>query len=389
MPDWRKRSERPPARVGHLAKLPVFFSLAGRPVLVAGGSPAAAWKAEMLAAAGAAVTVVASEPGEEMAGLAADGIVDLHGRPWVESDLAGKALAVADVEEAKAEAFAAAARGRGVPVNVIDQPAHCDVLFGSIVNRSPVVIGISTDGAAPILGQEIRRRIEAVLPSGLARWGALAARVRRRVALRLRPGGERRAFWHRFCDRAFAEPPPADGEAVVEALIAEAGSQENAAGRVTFVGAGPGDAELLTLKAVRALQAADVILFDDEVPPSVLELARREAQRMAVGSRSRSPSGRQDDVAARMASLARRGLSVVRLTSGDPTVFGRVGEELAALRDAGVAIEIVPGITATSAAAARRGIAVTHRSRGEAVLTPAAFGASAGSPSGRMRALSQ
>ncbi|MCB9948143.1 MAG: uroporphyrinogen-III C-methyltransferase [Rhodospirillaceae bacterium] len=367
MPDCRLPSEQLPARLGPLARLPVFFSLAGRPVLVAGGTAAAAWKAELVAAAGAIVTVIAVQPGEEVARLATDGVIRLLVRSWDDSDLAGMALAVADLDGSEGEAFAAAARGRGVPVNIVDRPALCDFTFGSIVNRSPVVIGISTDGAAPILGQEIRRRIEAVLPAGLAGWSALAARIRGRIAARLPTSAGRRAFWRRFCERAFADPPPADGGSVVDALIAETAAAATSTGRVTLVGAGPGDAEHLTLKAVRALQAADVILFDDLVSPAVLELARREARRIAVGKRGHGPSCRQDDINARMVALARQGLAVARLKCGDPMVFGRAGEEIAALRRAGIPVDVVPGITAASAAASRLGVSLTHRGTARSV----------------------
>ena len=258
-----------PARVEPLAVLPVFLQLKGKPALVVGGSDAAAWKAELLSAAGAVVEVHADSLSEAMSGLVAAGRVRHAGRDWRMADLGAHVLAVADLAGPDAARFAAAARAAGVPVNVIDQPALCGFQFGSIVNRSPVVVGISTDGAAPVLGQAIRRRIETLLPRHLSDWGALAGRIRAQVAARLPGATARRRFWELFAERAFAAAGAPDADAV---RLEEA---PPTAGSVTLVGAGPGDAEYLTLKGMRALQSADVILFDDLVSPELLELARR------------------------------------------------------------------------------------------------------------------
>jgi len=364
----RRPSEAEPARLAALATLPVFLTLTGKRAVLAGGSAAAAWKAELLAASGAAVDVYAADPGEEMQRLlgrgAASGTLTLVARAWEAADLAEAAVAICDAEdEAEAVAFAGAARAHGVPHNVIDRPAHCGFQFGSIVNRSPAVVAISTDGAAPILGQAIRRRIETLLPPTLADWAALAGRVRAEVMDRLAPGRPRRAFWDAFADRAFRSPPPQDGVADLFA----AATSEREAGKVTLVGAGPGDAGLLTLNAVRALQASDVILFDDLVADEVLELARREARRICVGKRGARASCKQDDITALMISLARKGRNVVRLKAGDPMVFGRAGEEIAAVRAAGIEVMVVPGITAASAMASAFNVSLTHRDHAQVV----------------------
>ena len=367
-----------PQRMGPLASLPVFFDLQGRRAVMAGGSAGAAWKAELLAAAGAKVDLYAplADLDPEMAELLAAprvaGAIRHHDRPWSPDVLPGAALAVADVEtEAEAQAFACAARAAGVPVNVVDKPAHCDFAFGSIVNRSPVVVGISTTGAAPILGQAIRRRIETLLPPALAGWAGLAAGIRARVMERLAPGPLRRAFWERFVDRAFTTRVPGAADAAAASALVEGLADPAAdlprAGKVTLVGAGPGEAELLTLKAVRALQAADVILFDDLVSDDILELARREARRMLVGKRAARESCRQEDINALMVQFARAGKHVVRLKSGDVSVFGRAGEELAELEREGIAAAIVPGITSASALAAAFGVSLTHRDRASQV----------------------
>ncbi len=369
----RKPTEAEPRRLGALAKLPVFLNLDGHRAIVAGGTAAAAWKAELLAAAGAHVAVYAEVLEPEMAQLivrgGARGTLTHHADAWSPDVLTDAAVAIADVEtETEAASFFAAAKAAGVPVNVIDKPAFCQFQFGSIVNRSPVVIGISTDGAAPILAQAIRRRIETVLPPSLAAWGALARQVRDRVMSSLEKGPQRRAFWERFAERAFVAAPATDEELRTQQLITEAATGTSAtAGRVTIVGAGPGDAELLTLKAVRALQSADVILFDDLVSQDVLELARREAKRMLVGKRGGARSCRQDDINALMIKLASQGRHVVRLKSGDPMIFGRAGEEIAELQAHGIAVTVVPGITAGLAMASALGVSLTHRDRAQSV----------------------
>lgn len=366
-------SARAPARMAPLAKLPVFWSLAGQRVIVAGGSDACAWKAELLAACGAKVEIYAEQLGEACAALVEQGSTHPKGalihRPatWHADAFAGAAIAVADCDdETEARLFFEAAQRAGVPVNVIDKPAFCQFQFGSIVNRSPVVVSISTDGAAPILAQAIRRRIETLLPSSLKSWAALAQSLREEIALRLKPGAERRAFWERFVDRAFATAPT---EACVRHLLVDMKrpAPTRPVGRVTLVGAGPGDAEYLTLKAVRALQAADVILFDDLVSEEVLELARREAKRLLVGKRGGRTSCRQEDINDMMLTFAKAGKNVARLKSGDPMIFGRAGEEIAYLKQHNIPVEVIPGITAASAMASRLGVSLTHRDHAQAV----------------------
>ena len=451
-------ARRAQSRMAPLAKLPVFWSLQGKRVVVAGGSDAAAWKAELLAACGAEVHVYCArdELSDVMRGLVGETIacfpesiqpappsvlpdispsrgeigkrrrgrspswVDSadalsvkasldanEGRCWaktpavasispLEGEMPGRAeggnharrgqilhhpehwhpeifglvaLAVADCEtDEEARVFFAAAVAAGVPVNVIDKPAYCQFQFGSIVNRSPVIVSISTDGAAPILAQAIRRRIETLLPPALKQWAELAQSLRERVSDMLAPGQPRRAFWERFVDRALAgNQPPEEGADRTLLADAERLAREPATGRVTLVGAGPGDAELLTLRAVRALQAADVILFDDLVSEEVLELARREAKRLLVGKRGGRTSCRQEDINDMMIKLARAGKRVVRLKSGDPMIFGRAGEEIARLQEEGIPVDVVPGITAASAMASRLGLSLTHRDHAQSV----------------------
>lgn len=361
----RPRAERA-ARMAPLAVLPVFLKLKGRRVVVAGGSEAAVWKAELLAAAGAEVAVYAEDPCTGMLDLAEAppaGSIALHHRAWTAADLRGAAFAIGAFEEdADAAAFAAAARAAGVPVNVIDKPAFCDVQFGGIVNRSPLVIGISTDGAAPVFGQAVRARIEALLPQGFARWADAARRWRRRVQSLDLPFQARRRFWELFSERAMATPeavPPAC--LTIELERAARATAEARTGRIVLVGAGPGDPELLTMRAVRALQSADVIVHDDLVPSAVLDVARREAERISAGKRGRGPSCRQEDINALVIRLAAEGKHVVRLKAGDPMIFGRAGEEIAAAEARGIPVEVVPGISAAQGAAAALKLSLTHR----------------------------
>ncbi len=361
----RKLSEAAVERIAPLAVLPLFHRLQDRPVLVVGGSAAVAWKLELLLAAGAIPTLVTEDPVAEVAAL-----IERHDlRPCgFEASLARLsefALVVADTDgEMQAQALFDAAVAQGVPINQIDRTALCTVQFGSIVNRSPVVVGISTDGAAPVLGQAIRQGVERLLPRNLGEWGVRARALRGTVRASLPLPSLRRAWWSRFADAALsgnALPPVADNALPVFDRIP-------GRGRVTLVGAGPGDPDLLTVKAIRALQDADVVLFDALVSDDILELARREAQRMPVGKRGGRPSCRQEEINRLMVRFAGEGKHVVRLKAGDPAIFSRGGEEVRALRAAGIAVSIVPGITTASAAAASIGMTLTDRHSGRQLL---------------------
>jgi uroporphyrin-III C-methyltransferase/precorrin-2 dehydrogenase/sirohydrochlorin ferrochelatase len=353
--------------MGALARLPVFLALDGKRCVLAGGSHAAAWKAELLSAAGARVEVYADQISDEMKQVAADaprGEIVIVERAWSPEDIRGAAVAIGAFEDdARAGVFAAAARAVGVPVNVIDKPAFCDFSFGAIVNRSPLVIGISTDGAAPVFAQAIRAKLEALLPNGFAQWAAAAARWRSKVKESGLSFVGRRKFWQVFTAHAVANPQNEPSDADFARFVAEVKGLGTAVenGSVTLVGAGPGDPELLTLRAVRALQSADVVLFDDLVSRDVLDFARREARKMLVGKTGFGPSCKQDDINTLMVGLAKQGKRVVRLKGGDPFIFGRAAEEIDACKGAGIAVDVVPGITAAQGAAAKLGIPLTDR----------------------------
>lgn len=341
------------ARIAPLSNLPLFHKLRGKKALVVGTSEASRWKAELLAAAGANVFHV--------------------GENWNEDQLKGFVLAVADISDrAEALRFVDAAHAAGAIVNIIDQTDLCDVQFGTIVNRSPIVIGISTDGAAPMLGQVIRARVEAFLPRRLSDWARAAKAWRPRLKEKIGDHCERRSFWQRFVTLALAEPGRSPSEADFDTLI---GSSSLPKGRVTLVGAGPGDAELLTLKALRALQSATVILYDQLIGPDVLELARREARRIPVGKSGRGPSCKQDDINAMLIELAAGGENVVRLKGGDPLIFGRASEEIEACRAAGIEVSVVPGISAAQGAASSLLISLTERRQARRVQFVTGHGA--------------
>jgi uroporphyrin-III C-methyltransferase/precorrin-2 dehydrogenase/sirohydrochlorin ferrochelatase len=356
-----------------LARLPVFLALEGRRAVMAGGNAAAAWKAELLSAAGANVEVFATAPGEELVGLAENpprGAVTIHRRDVTADDFSGAAIAVgAFADDGDAAQFAATARAQGVPVNVIDKPAFCDFAFGAIVNRSPLVIGISTDGAAPVFGMAVRAKIEAMIPRGFARWAAAARRWRGALFATGLPHPGRRRFWQVFARHAAVHPDREPTQSDFDGFLAE--TMDEAAGpdhgSVILVGAGPGDPELLTLRAVRALQSADIILVDDLVATEILDFARREAKKMLVGKTGHGPSCKQEEINTLMVTLAKTGKRVVRLKGGDPMIFGRATEEMAACRAAGIPVEVVPGISAAQGAASRLGVSLTHRERARRV----------------------
>lgn len=309
-----------PEQLGALARLPLFFALEGKRTVIAGGSPAAAWKAELLSAAGARVDIYAADPGGELLQLAADcaGKIMVHGRTWTAADLPGAALAIGDCrDEDEAAGFAATARNAGVPVNVIDKPEHSDFTFGAIVNRSPLVVGISTCGAAPVFARAVRGRIEALLSRGFARWVLAAAAWRAAVGSAGLPFAGRRRFWELFAAHAMANAEAEPGHRDFDRFLAAArgGGDRTAMNHnpATVIEFGSNDPGSLTLHAIRALHAADVIVFDERTPRQILDFARREAKKIRIGTTQR---GRELDRL--ITDYETQGARVVRLTSGNP-----------------------------------------------------------------------
>ena len=349
---------------------PLFLDIDGRDVLVVGGEAAAERKALVLAGCGARVTVVAADPGDGL--TAAEGRLRLLRRPFRPGDVGGKALVVSASSDADLDAaVAAAARDRDVPVNVVDRPALCTFVWPAIIDREPLTVAVSSGGAAPLLARSVRSRIEALLPQRLGRLARFADRFRGAVKATRPSGIARRRFWDRFFTGAIAEQVLAGdergaGEQML-ALINRRDEEEPAKGIVHLVGAGPGDPELLTLKALRLLQEADVIIHDRLIGPRLLDYARRDAERIDVGKAPGRHAIPQDQINALLLHHACAGARVVRLKGGDPFVFGRGGEELAFLRQHGIAVAVVPGITAASGCAAAAGIPLTLRGEAQAL----------------------
>lgn len=351
--------------------VPLFRDVKGRRVIVAGGGAVAMAKLRILLKSEARVVVYAADPDPVIAGWAAEGRLTLFRRPIDYGDATCAALLYAasmdPVEDARA---AAVGRSAGALVNCVDNLEASDFITPAIVDRDPVVVAIGTEGASPVLARRIKTENEARLPLEL---GPLAriGKAFRAHAEALPYGRVRRRFWSRYYDVDGPRALAAGGEAAVEALLpqllAEVAAEGAEAGRVSLVGAGPGDPDLLTLKARNRLHDADVIVYDGLVSPAILDLARREATFIEVGKTPGGPSWRQDAIDALLIDHARSGAHVVRLKSGDPAVFGRLDEEIDALEIAGVAWEIVPGITAAAAAAADIGRSLTRRGRNKAI----------------------
>ncbi|WP_114010109.1 NAD(P)-dependent oxidoreductase [Cohaesibacter intestini] len=342
----RKRRTRR-ERVGCLATLPVFFNLKGAKVVVAGDGDGAAWKAELLAASGAEVHVHAPAPEEDMLDLLTNGKCHSgqliwHRKQWDETSFDGAVMAIGDLETThECVRFRLQANAAGAVVNIIDKPAYCQFQFGSIVNRSPVVIGISTDGAAPILGQAIRRRIESLLSSTMADWADLARRVRPAVLRHLTAGAPRRRFWERFVDLAFSGRKVPD-VSHFDGFIAEVARLKGKPGTVTFIDASHGESDLLPMRAIRALQGADVILHGPATNLDILELARREAKRQTIDEAQSFADGEFVSTVDRMVALSQSGKHVVRLLATDPRDSQQMQCELQSLTDRHIPTAAIP-----------------------------------------------
>jgi uroporphyrin-III C-methyltransferase / precorrin-2 dehydrogenase / sirohydrochlorin ferrochelatase len=338
---------------------PIFYDLKDRDAVVVGGGEEALRKVRLLLKTDARIAVVATSLRDD---LAAEPRVQWVARRFEPSLLDGAALVVsADV--ALNEAVSEAARERGIPVNAVDDAGLSTFIIPSIVDRDPVVVAIGTEGTAPVLGQGIRAKIDALLPQGLGALAQAANALRERVAETVPHGVRRRNFWQRFFFGDLRDAFLGKERSDVELLLsAEASAPQ---GRVSLVGAGPGDPELLTLKAQRKLQEADVIVYDRLVGPGILEMARRDAVRIAVGKTPFEASPKQSEINAILIREAKAGKYVVRLKGGDPYVFGRGGEEQAALEAEGIPVDVVPGITAALGCAASIGMPVTQRGRNQ------------------------
>lgn len=351
---------------GETARLnafPVFMRVEGRRVTIVGGGEEALAKARLMAQSSAQIVIVAETPEAALVESASANGVAVVREAYEAGHLDGAALVFAATgDEASDNAVVADARARSIPANAVDRPELCDFFTPALVNRAPVAVAIGTEGAGPILAQMLRAAIDRMLPPSLGRLAALAAAYRDRVETSVPKGAVRRRFWKSFftgaASRAIARGDEASARNAAEGLLSSDGIET---GHVALVGAGPGAEDLLTLRAQRLLMEADVIVHDALVPEAVVAMGRRDAERIHAGKRKGCHSKTQAEINELLVELGRAGKRVVRLKSGDPLVFGRAGEEMSALRDAGISYEIVPGITAAFAAAADFELPLTLR----------------------------
>ncbi|WP_421280046.1 siroheme synthase CysG [Aeromonas taiwanensis] len=357
--------------------LPIFCQLDNKPVLLVGGGEVAERKARLLLDAGALLTVVAPELDPELAELAANGSIEWLAGDFAPQQLAGKWLVVAatDRREVNALVYQSANQAR-IFANVVDDPKRSSFIMPSIIDRSPLMVAISSGGKAPVLARLLREKLEAMLPQHLGAVATFAGSLRDRVKARFATMGERRRFWERLlgADRlgqALARGDHASAHQLADTLFAE---ESKAHGEVVLVGAGPGDPGLLTLHALRQMQQADVVVYDRLVSDEVMALVRRDARRIFVGKQAGNHCVPQEGINQLLLDEAKKGQRVVRLKGGDPFIFGRGGEELETLVGTGIGFQVVPGITAASGCAAYAGIPLTHRDHAQSVRFVTAHG---------------
>jgi uroporphyrin-III C-methyltransferase / precorrin-2 dehydrogenase / sirohydrochlorin ferrochelatase len=362
-----------------MQNLPIFVTMRDRPAAVVGGGLVAARRAELLVRAGARVTAFAPELSDEFLPLRT--APNFHGEPRDPGpdDFAGCALCfIAADDEGLTQSARAAAKAAGALVNVADRPELCDFIMPSIVDRSPLVIAISTGGASPILGRMLKARLESLIPTAYGRLADLMSRFRVKVHAAIPSATLRRRFWEATLEGPIAEAALAgDAEAASDHLersilraesLAGRGEASPAEGEVYLVGAGPGDPDLVTFRALRLMQKADVVLYDRLTDDAVLNLVRREAERIYVGKRPDNHEVPQEEISALLVTLAKAGKRVLRLKGGDPFMFGRGGEEIDTLAEHGVPFQVCPGVTAAIGASAYAGIPLTHRDHAQACV---------------------
>ncbi|MCX2942231.1 siroheme synthase CysG, partial [Rahnella perminowiae] len=352
--------------------LPIFADLKQRPVLVVGGGEVAARKIDLLLRAGAQVRIVAQALSPELEQRRQAAEISWSAQAFLPEQLDDVFLVIAATDDAalNAEVFEQA-NLRHVLANVVDDQPKCSFIFPSIVDRSPIVVAISSSGKAPVLARMLREKLETLLPNSLGQMADIAGRWRENVKAQFSSMRSRRRFWeHAFAGR-FASLASAGKLAEAERALQQ--QLENAedishSGHVTLVGAGPGDAGLLTLRGLQVMQQADVVLYDHLVSEEVLDLVRRDADKICVGKRAGSHSVAQEETNRLLVELAQQGKKVVRLKGGDPFIFGRGGEELQAVQAAGIPFQVVPGVTAAAGATAYAGIPLTHRDYAQSVI---------------------
>lgn len=353
--------------------LPIFVNIRKQPCLVVGGGEVAARKVSLLLKAGAAVTVVSPQLSHELADMLRAGAIHHSAREFTDDDIQQPVLVIAATDNRTVnQRISQLAKARGIPVNVVDDPALCSFIMPSIVDRSPVQIAISTGGASPVLARLIRTKLEGCIPAAYGRLAALVDGFRDKVKARFGDVNQRRMFWESVLEGSVAERVFAghDDEAAAELdkAIQAGDARGEFKGEVYLVGAGPGDPDLLTFRALRLMQAADVVVYDRLVSKAIMELVRRDAELIYVGKERDNHTMQQENINQLLVRLAKEGKRVLRMKGGDPFIFGRGGEEIETLAENGVAFQVVPGITAAAGCAAYSGIPLTHRDYSQACV---------------------
>lgn len=347
--------------------LPLFFNLKNRPCLIVGGGQIALRKTELLLSAHAQVTVIAPELCPALEKLAATAAINHIARPFLPELLMPCALVIAATHDPGVnQAVAELAHQRAIPVNVVDQPALCSVIMPSIIDRSPILIAVSTGGASPVLARLLRARLESTIPAAYGRLAQLVSKFRTPVKHHFKHINARRGFWETVLQGTIAEMVLSGQDQAAEQALQTLlnTSPEHSTlprGEVYLVGAGPGDPDLLTFRALRLIQQADVVVHDRLVSQAVLNMARRDAECIYVGKERANHAVPQEDINQLLINLAQQGKRVCRLKGGDPFIFGRGGEEIQTLANHQIPFQVVPGITAAAGCASYAGIPLTHR----------------------------
>ena len=351
--------------------LPIFLSVTDQSCAVVGGGEIATRKVALLLRAGARVRVIAPELCANLAKLRDQGRIEHLARGYRDGDLDDAYLAIAATDRAETNhRVAAAGRALRIPVNVVDHPEDGSFIMPSIIDRAPVIAAVSTGGASPVLARLIRSRLESLIPAGYGRLAELAGRFRERVKQTFSNPADRRRFWDQVLQGQVAERVFSGHMHEAEVLMEQqlgSGALQPGMGEVYLVGGGPGDPDLLTFRALRLMQQADVVVYDRLVAKAVLDMTRSDAERIYVGKERDNHAMRQEEINQLLADLAKQGKRVVRLKGGDPFIFGRGGEEIDTLASQGVPFQVVPGITAASGCASYAGIPLTHRDYAQSV----------------------
>ena len=353
--------------------LPIFLDVKTSTCLVVGGGEVALRKARLLVKSGAKVVVVAPQIKSDLSDLVLNAtcVGEIRQRAFVSEDLSDISLVIVATDDAKLNASVSAqAKAQNTPVNVADQPDLCSFIFPSVLDRSPLVVAISSGGTSPVLARQLRARLETLIPANYGKLAELLGRFRDPVKKRFKTLGQRRAFWEKVTSGPIAELVMSNRSTDAQQMLQQWVENPEApaqGGEVYLVGGGPGDPDLLTFKALRLMQQADVVLYDRLVSPEVLALVRKDAEQINVGKAREKHTVPQGEINQLLISLAKQGKKVLRLKGGDPFIFGRGGEELEGLADQSIPFQVVPGITAASGCASYAGIPLTHRDYAQSV----------------------